>query len=238
MAKRARSPERAAQVLDRAARMRSFAPGLMDRRLFDAQMRTPGRSKSPIGDLNHLGSEQLRYQGVQSVPLKAVRSEQPTVSVSAVKKKLTAPAPSSPKRMPLVLHHQGTYHVMDGNHRVTAARALRSGAIQARVVELNAAAFGAPSATPKALPAVRPAASSIPKAAGRLGLAVGVAAAAYGLYKAMSKQGGQPQGQPAAPAPSPQRTSDARSSYQTVDGRAVEGTKAQIEAWRRRRSVA
>ena len=130
-----RTPERAAQVLDRAAKMQQFRPGFLDRRLFDTQMRTPGAAASPFG-MNNLDPSLLKGRGEQMIPISKVRSEQPTVSLAAAKSKLNSPAGSS--RLPQLVSHNGTYWVADGNHRITAARALGETHIRAQVADLNA----------------------------------------------------------------------------------------------------
>ncbi len=66
-----RSPERAAAVIDRASRMRAAKPSLLDRRLFDRQMRTPGAGKAPINFdyLKHRDSVRARRLTVFTGPI-------------------------------------------------------------------------------------------------------------------------------------------------------------------------
>lgn len=130
-----RSPERAAAVLDRAARMQQFRPGFMDRRLLDAQMKTPGHAASPFS-MTKLDPSLIKGRGEQMIPISKIRSEQPTISLAAAKAKLSNPTGSS--KLPQVVNHNGTYWVADGNHRVTAARALGETHIRAQVGDLNA----------------------------------------------------------------------------------------------------
>lgn len=136
-----RSPERAAAVIDRASRMRAAKPSLLDRRLFDRQMRTPGAGKAPI-NFDYLKPEHVTPRGVQAVPTKGIVSDQPTVSIKAVKDKIAQTAsggatPTSGGKLPQILLHNGQYHVFDGNHRVTAARALGDRAVTGQVFELK-----------------------------------------------------------------------------------------------------
>lgn len=142
MAKKPRTPERAAAVLDRAAKMRQFKPGLMDRRIGDQQIRTPGLDKSLPVSAQHLGASDVKRVGTMDVPLSKIVSEQPSVSLKSVKAKLTAPPNATAKgNLPqLIALGDGRYAVADGNHRITAARALRSGSIRADVASLNRAA--------------------------------------------------------------------------------------------------
>jgi|GEM_PF-6670314 len=150
MAKKPRTPERAAQVLDRAGRMRSFRPGLMDRRIGDQQIRTPGHdAKLPVAT-HRLNASDVKRIGTMDVPLSKIVSEQPSVSIKSVKAKLTAsPNATAKGNLPqLIALGDGRFAVADGNHRITAARALRSGSVRADVASLNAPAAIAPKATP------------------------------------------------------------------------------------------
>jgi len=136
-----RSPERASAVIDRAARMRSARPSIWDRRLFDQQMRTPGQGRAPL-QFDFLKPEHVKPMGVQTVSTRAVVSDQPTISVKAVKGKIAETAtrgatPTSGGKLPQLLYHDGKYHVFDGNHRVTAARALGDRAVTGQVFELK-----------------------------------------------------------------------------------------------------
>lgn len=140
-----RSPERAAAVLDRAASMRKGKPWFWDQRLFDRQMRTPGAGKAPI-NFSYLRPEHVTPLGEQMVPTRAIVSDQPTVSLKAVKSKIGQTAslgrtptsgPPAYGSYPQLLLHNGQYHVFDGNHRVTAARALGDRAVTGQVFELK-----------------------------------------------------------------------------------------------------
>jgi len=144
-----RSPERAAAVLDRAASMRKGKPRFWDQRLFDRQMRTPGAGQAPI-NFDYLKPEHVIPHGTQTVSTRAIVSDQPTVSLKAVKGKIAQTAsggatPTSGGKLPQLLLHNGQYHVFDGNHRVTAARALGDRAVTGQVFELKPG-VGRPSA--------------------------------------------------------------------------------------------
>lgn len=131
-----RSPERAAAVLDRAARMSAFKPSILDRRLFDKQMRTPGLTAQAPFDLNKIDPSLLKNVGVQNVPLAKVKAVQPTVSLAAAKAKLTNPTTKSGQPVQMI-KYKGNYYPADGNHRTTAMRALGESSVSARVLELN-----------------------------------------------------------------------------------------------------
>lgn len=181
MAKKPRTPERAAAVLDRAAKMRAFKPGLMDRRIGDQQIRTPGHDKRIPVSTQHLGASDVKRIGTMDVPLSKIVSEQPSVSLKAVKAKLTAPPTATAKgNLPqLIALGDGRFAVADGNHRITAARALRSGSVRADVAGLNA-------------PAPAPRASAGGAALGALGAAgaaVATATAGVAAYQGAKAQG-------------------------------------------------
>lgn len=135
-----RSPERAAAVLDRAAKMRSNRAGWLDKRLFDPQMRTPGKGQAPL-NFDYLKPEHVTPKGTQSVSTRAIVSDQPTISIKSVKGKIGEVAKGQPQmsggKLPQLLLHNGQYHVFDGNHRVTAIRALGGRTIQGQVYELK-----------------------------------------------------------------------------------------------------
>ncbi len=123
-----RTKERAIAVVDRAARLNK--PGIFDRRLFDPQMRTPGYRPAPFS-LYRMPADALREVGEMDVPLKKVRTEQPSVSVAKVKAKIGADG--APTKM---VRHQGLYWTMDGNHRTTGARAEGKDVIRSKVFEI------------------------------------------------------------------------------------------------------
>lgn len=131
-----RTPERAAKILDRAARMSSFKPGILDRRLFDTQMRTPGHVNAPFNINKVAQAGILTPAGRQDIPLSKIRTEQPTISLAAAKANLTNPTTKGGSS-PVVVQHKGLYYVGDGNHRITAARALGEKSISVRVMEIN-----------------------------------------------------------------------------------------------------
>jgi hypothetical protein len=136
-----RTPERAAAILDRAARMSQYRPNLIDRGMTEKKIRTPGNVWAPFR-MNDITTDQVRGRGSVDIPLSRVRSEQTTVSLEGVKKKLLDPKGSSAK--PQVIKHGDWYYVHDGNHRITAARALGQTTINAHVGELMGGRPGAP----------------------------------------------------------------------------------------------
>lgn len=137
---RTRTVEQAEAILDRIARSRGWTPDVKDRarHLFDYQVRTPGAVVPPL-DMDRLPNSAFRPVGMEDVPLAKVRTPQGSVSVDAVREKLRNPSSAVPGlawTAPQVVHHQGTYYVSDGNHRVTAARLMREPSIRAQVLEL------------------------------------------------------------------------------------------------------
>lgn len=129
----ARSPERAAAVLDRAAGMDRYNPGFSLRGLIDRQMATPRRIDSEPFDLKN-ATEISRT--VTDVPINDIRTVQPAVSLSEVKNKL-ANSSSDDGKPPSVFKWGDQYFVNDGNHRIVAARARGLGTIPAEVIELG-----------------------------------------------------------------------------------------------------
>lgn len=161
-----RSPDTAKALVDRAARGK-FRPGILDRRLFDQQMRTPSPGRAPVWDLNTLGANDLEIAGRQRVPLNHVVSNQPTVSVAQVKGKIDAISSGAPTKPAMLLEHNGRYHVMDGNHRLTAQRALGQADTEALVFRLKTAGRAASQS------------SSTMSGMAAIALPVGIATAAY-----------------------------------------------------------
>lgn len=131
-----RSVERASQVLDRAARMSSFKPGFLDRRMFDTQMRTPNLAKEAPFNINTLDQRLLKNAGMQEVPLKNIKALQPTISLAVAKAKLTNPTTANGKP-PELVKYKGVYYGGEGNHRTTAMRAEGRLSGHYQVYELN-----------------------------------------------------------------------------------------------------
>jgi hypothetical protein len=132
-----RSPERAKAVLDRAARMEAFKPSLLDRRIGDKQMRTPGYDKNVGVRMFEVDRSKMKPLGVQDVPLKDVRTQQATVSVAKVAAKLNG----NSGQIPEYIKHNGKYYTNDGNHATTAARALGMKSTKANVFEIPSGAM-------------------------------------------------------------------------------------------------
>lgn len=173
-----RSIARAEAVLDRAARMRQFKAGWTERRLFDPQMRTPGHVGSAVS-MNWLTPEMLKNRRTAEVPLSQIRTEQPSVSVAAVKAKL-----GSPGKPPLLVKDGDFYRVADGNHRITAARALGQKTLSANVADIAGEIKG---------PAVNLSPATIGRGmrtAANIGAPLAVGANALLAYAATKKAGG------------------------------------------------
>lgn len=156
-----RSAERAAAIIDRAARMKANQPSVLDKRLGDKQMRTPGYVDPPFHN-KRLAPDALKFAGNMDVPLDQIRTGQATISVGAVKSKIANPTDG---KLPQLIRHEGVYYVNDGNHRVTAARAMRSGTVRAAVADLHAPDYKVGGAKSTALGAAGVAASAVSIAA-------------------------------------------------------------------------
>lgn len=132
-----RSPQRAAAVLDRAARMKSFRPKdfkLGD--LLDKQMRAPGQVKaSPFQGFKttDIAKSNVDAVGLTRVPISSLKTEQSSVSLKQAKAKIGAKGGGHPD----VLLHEGKHYVLDGNHRLTAARAAGQSHIEVNVSKLK-----------------------------------------------------------------------------------------------------
>lgn len=120
MAKPQRSPERATKVIERAARSKKFRKvPLLERRLGDPQMRTVAYDPTAIRP-DRLEGRNVERIGKVVVPMDKIRTSQPSVSIKAVKDKIANPGAHPPQ---LLRRPDGLWDVVDGNHRITAARA-------------------------------------------------------------------------------------------------------------------
>lgn len=120
MAKPQRSPERATKVIERAARSKKFRKvPLLERRLGDPQMRTVAYDPTAIRP-DRLEGRNVERIGKVVVPMDKIRTSQPSVSIKEVKGKIANPGPHPPQ---LLRRPDGLWDVVDGNHRITAARA-------------------------------------------------------------------------------------------------------------------
>jgi hypothetical protein len=117
-----RSVERASQVLDRAARMSSFKPSILDRRIGDRQMRTPDKAPLPFNFDRMKANGMLIPAGVQDVPLNKVVAMQNTVSVAHAKAKLTHSELLT--RPAQAVSYKGKFYGADGNHLTVARKAM------------------------------------------------------------------------------------------------------------------
>lgn len=174
-----RTVERAAEVLDRAAKMKQNRVGILDRRWGDPQMRTPGYVDPPFHN-NRLGPGDIKRAGTMDVPLDKIRSGQQTVSLASVKAKLTSPTTKTGD-LPQLIRHDGIYYVNNGNHRITAARALRTGTIRADVADIK---------NPGTAVRVGGAGSTMAGGAGVAASAVAIGANAVHAYNEIKRSGG------------------------------------------------
>lgn len=180
-----RTPERAKAVLDRAAKMRGFKPSILDRRLFDTQMRVPGRTPAPFPGVDFLGHDNVINRGVQDIPLHAIKTHQPSMSLAQAKGKVDALAQGQTLKPAQLLHHNGQYYTLDGNHGITARRALGQVSTKATVLEMRPAAAPA-LATTKPVPG-KP--TGMLGRVGQVGLPLAVGAAAVIAASRAAKAG-------------------------------------------------
>lgn len=136
LAMQPQTADRAKQILDRAAKWNKLRPGITHRRLFDKQLKNPA-GKSSVKGTEWLQRSDLEYVGKKKVPVKSVKSEQPSVSVKKVKDKIDAiKAGKAPT--PHVLEHNGEHHILDaGNHNMAAHRALGNHEVEVHIWRLK-----------------------------------------------------------------------------------------------------
>jgi hypothetical protein len=154
MPKSKRTPERAAAVLDRAARMRAFRPGVLDRGLGGDKIKAPGQGRVSF-DYNTIDPKALKSTGIREIPLKDLVTNQPTVSVKAVKEKLLNPNARASSANPIAIldPQTGKYVLADGVHRRATAAALGQTHMRVATAEIarqaqTASTAAAPTRTP------------------------------------------------------------------------------------------
>lgn len=179
-----RTPEEAEKWLRDAAKS-THKVGLLDRRIGDTQMKTPGYTAKPGLRMFEVDRSKLQPRGLQEVPLDKVQTQQHAVSVKKVAAKLRGNKGSVPE----YILHKGVYYTNDGNHATTAARALGNTTIKGNVLELPhgpAANAQITKAATKAAPAV----AKLPKGTGKAALIVAgatAATAALGILTSKAK---------------------------------------------------
>lgn len=174
-----RSPQRAAEVIERASKRPSFRASLVDRRLFDKQMKTPGFNKNALPAYD-VPAENLTSRGRAAVPLSQIQTSQPTVSVAKVQAKIASGLGTS---LPQVVKRGEMYYVADGNHRLTAARALGHKTAMVHVLEMTAQRQVSQAITRQALSQAMAHAST----SAMVAMTAGHAAVAYGQAKESGK---------------------------------------------------
>lgn len=134
----ARTPERAAQLVDRLHKMKKF-------RARDASKEYPDIDPKLSPSIKTLTGKAEKWRGkppefskaqTQDIDIKSIRTNQRSVSTHLVKNHI---ADANPKPLNVVRRidksGQVYHHVVDGNHRVAAARALGKKTITARVID-------------------------------------------------------------------------------------------------------
>lgn len=150
MAKKPRSPERAVKVVERAAKMSKFKPGLLDRDFAGDRMRSPGLGKVSF-DYNTIDPALVRATGVKDVPLKDLVTDQPTVSVKTIRDKLLNPNARNSSALPKALldPKTGKYVIPDGVHRRAVAAALGQQSMRVATGEVLRQPMPASAGTPR-----------------------------------------------------------------------------------------
>ena len=130
----ARSPERAAKLIDDLAR-RYPVPNMV--RSQDPTDQNQVRPPIPYSGISHQLDYNIHHpsvvQKIVEVPIDKIRTDQPSVSAVVVRGKLlrgpethaakySIGDPGNTEYLPQMIHHDGHFHIMDGNHRVTTAR--------------------------------------------------------------------------------------------------------------------
>lgn len=85
----------------------------------------------PSGEYHDIGSSSK----IQHVPLHQISHIQSNLSPERVRKKIVYPHSTHglDNRLPWIVKHQGKYHLIDGHHRLFAARLLRKPTLKAEV---------------------------------------------------------------------------------------------------------
>lgn len=149
MAKKTRSPARAVQVIERAAKMSKFKPGLFDRDFAGDRMRSPGLGKVSF-DYNTIDPARVRATGIKDVPLRNLVTDQPTVSIKTLKDKLLNPNARNSSALPKALldPNTGKYVIPDGVHRRAVAAALGQKSMRVATGEITRQPLARPRAAP------------------------------------------------------------------------------------------
>lgn len=92
--------------------------------------------------VTHSGGKHVDYEDfdkvpVSSVPVRKIKSTQYDTDRSVITKKIQGKWKDHYPDYVNLIHHKGTYHIWDGNHRVSAARLLRRKNIKAKVLHAD-----------------------------------------------------------------------------------------------------
>jgi len=143
-----RSPERAAEFIRKLARRYPVPIDNSFKTRLDPTDQEQMRPPIPHGEISHQLDYNIHHPSVVrkivEVPIDKIRTDQPSVSAVVVRGKLlqgpethaagySIGDPENKEYLPQMIHHGRHFHVMDGNHRVAAARALGAETIRAIV---------------------------------------------------------------------------------------------------------
>lgn len=143
-----RSPERAAEFIRKLARRYPVPIDNSFKTRLDPTDQEQVRPPIPYSNISHQLDYNIHHPSVDrkivEVPIDKIRTDQPSVSAVVVRGKLlrgpethaakySIGDPENEKYLPQMIHHDGHFHIMDGNHRVTTARLEGKKTIQAIV---------------------------------------------------------------------------------------------------------
>lgn len=127
-----RSPERAEKLLNyivkrkkiKLNKKKEISPFIDSAGAFNASKYVPTR-------------QQWKNSLLINVPISKIKSSQSSVELDSLIKKIKGDKLNSPE-FPEIIHHKetDTYHLIDGNHRVNAAKLLKKEFIKSRVISV------------------------------------------------------------------------------------------------------
>ena len=144
----ARSPERAVKLINNLAKRYPLPIDNSFKTRLDPTDQEQVRPPIPYSDISHQLDYNIHHSSVVrkivKVPIDKIRTDQPSVSAVVVRGKLlrgpethaakySIGDPENEEYLPQMIHHDGHFHIMDGNHRVTTARLKGEKTIQAIV---------------------------------------------------------------------------------------------------------
>ncbi len=126
-----RSPDRAVALVSRLQKMNKMKMPDIDTDRHDVTDQSHIPQIKPLTPVSDRPKVSSREEYIKDINIKDIHTDQESISPNVVKRKIMAGDDS----LPYVYHHQGKYHVDDGNHRIAMARALGHKTIKARVYD-------------------------------------------------------------------------------------------------------